>query len=424
MLSVAEALEKVLGQCRPLPPLRLPVSHESLGRVLAEEVRSDLDVPPFDKALMDGYAVRSADLASGKATVRVIEEITAGRKPKLPLAAGQASRIMTGAPTPAGADAVVMIERTKLLDAGHVAIESTAFPGMNLLSRGREMAAGEVVLRAGAVLRPQEIGVLATLGRAEALLVPSPRVAVLATGDELVDPPAAPGPGQIRNSNAPMLLAQAARAGGIPRPLGIGRDDLGSLRALVLNGLETSEILALSGGVSAGKLDLVPQVLQEAGVTAHFHKIHLKPGKPLFFGTAGGPGHKRLVFGLPGNPVSSFVCFELFLRPAIRALAGLTDVELPRVRARFTEAFANDSDRPTYHPGALDAGERAAGFIPAGTSPAARQPSGSSPRVIPVPWFGSADLRAFLQANALLALPPGKRQYAAGDEVDVLRLDG
>lgn len=401
MLAVAEALQKVLEQCRPLPPRRLPLSHEALGRVLAEDVQSDLDVPPFDKALMDGYAVRSADLASGKATLRVIEEITAGRTPKLPLAAGQASRIMTGAPTPEGADAVVMVERTKLLDPGHVAIESTAFPGMNLLGRGREMAAGEVVLRAGAVLRPQEIGVLATVGRAEALLVPAPRVAVLATGDELVDPPAAPGPGQIRNSNAPMLLAQAARAGAVPRSLGIGRDNLDSLRALVREGLETSEILVLSGGVSAGKLDLVPQVLREAGVTAHFHKVHLKPGKPLLFGTAGDAQGKRLVFGLPGNPVSSFVCFELFLRPAIRALAGRADVELPRGRYELTEPFEQASDRPTYHPGAI---------VPHG--------------VVPLPWFGSADLRAFLRADALIVFPPGHWRLEKHNKVDVLRLDG
>ncbi len=401
MLSVAEALHKVLGQCRPLPPLRMPLWPDALGRVLAEDVASDLDMPPFDKALMDGYAVHSEDLASGTATLRVVEEITAGQTPKRAVAAGQASRIMTGAPMPEGADAVVMVERTRQLDDGRVAIDSRAFPGMNMLTRGREMTAGEVVLRAGSVLRPQEVGVLATVGRTEALLIPPPRVGVLPTGDELVDPPALPGPGQIRNSNAPMLLAQAARAGGAPRTLGIARDNLDSLRALVNEGLQTSDILILSGGVSAGKLDLVPQVLQEAGVTPHFHKVRLKPGKPLFFGTRGEGADQRLVFGLPGNPVSSFVCFELFLRPAIRALAGHANIELPRGTARLAGEFSHDSDRPTYHPGWLDAGE-----------------------VKAVPWFGSADLRAFLRANALLVLPPGQRKYQPGDEVDVLRLDG
>src|SRR5262245_54702294 len=346
MLSVAEALEKVLEQCQPLPARRLPLSHEALGRVLAEDVVSDLDVPPFDKAQMDGYAVRSGDLSTGAATLRVVEEITAGQTPKLSVAGGQASRIMTGAPMPEGADAVVMVEKTRLLGDGQVALESRAFPGMNALARGREMAAGEVILRAGSVLRPQELGVLATVGRTEALLIPPPRVTVLPTGDELVEPPAVPGPGQIRNSNAPMLMAQVARAGGVPRSLGIARDNLDSLRMLVQEGLRTSEILVLSGGVSAGKLDLVPQVLREAGVAAHFHKIHLKPGKPLFFGTLGDGADRRLVFGLPGNPVSSFVCFELFLRPAIRRLAGRCDIELPRARLKLTEAFDHNSDRP------------------------------------------------------------------------------
>jgi molybdopterin molybdotransferase len=235
--------------------------------------------------------------------------------------------------------------------------------------------------------------------------VPPPRVAILATGDELIEGPMLPGPGQIRNSNAPMLLAQAARAGALPRYLGIARDRLDSLRPMIDEGLQTSEILVLTGGVSAGKLDLVPDVLREAGVTAHFHKIAIKPGKPLFFGTCTRGEGQRLIFGLPGNPVSTFVCFELFLRPAIRRLAGYADLDLPGVQARFTDDFRHEADRPTYHPAALTWG-----------------PEGW--RVTAVPWFGSADLRAFLQANALLVLPPGAHQWRGGDSIDVLRLEG
>jgi molybdopterin molybdotransferase len=298
-----------------------------------------------------------------------------------------------------------MVERTRMLDGGRVEIDTAAREGQNILRRGREMKKGEVVLRPGAVLRPQQLGILAAVGRTAVRVVPAPRVAVLATGDELVEGAAVPGPGQIRNSNAPMLLAQAARAGGVPRALGIARDRLDSLRPLVEEGLRTSEILVLSGGVSAGKFDLVPDVLRAAGVEAHFHKVAMKPGKPLFFGTCQRGEGKRLVFGLPGNPVSSFVCFELFLRPAIRRLAGFADLDLPRVQARLAEAFRHDSDRPTYHPAALTWAE-----------------DGWDTK--PVPWFGSADLRAFLQADALLVLPAGSHQWRAGDRIDALRLEG
>jgi molybdopterin molybdotransferase len=196
-----------------------------------------------------------------------------------------------------------------------------------------------------------------------------------------------------------MLLGQAAQAGALPRYLGIANDRVESLKPLIDEGLQTADVLVLTGGVSAGKLDLVPDVLRDAGVTAHFHKIRLKPGKPLFFGTMEREGRKRLVFGLPGNPVSSFVCFELFLRPALRRLAGHREIELRAMKAPLTEAFAHDGDRPTYYPAWYDEAS-----------------------VTPVPWLGSSDLRAFLKANALLVIPPGKHEYQPGDMVDLLRL--
>jgi molybdopterin molybdotransferase len=226
---------------------------------------------------------------------------------------------------------------------------------------------------------------------------------VTATGDELVEPSLVPRPGQIRNSNAPMLLAQAAAAGGLARDLGIARDTPESLRAVVREGLRSAEVLILSGGVSAGKLDLVPGILREEGVVAHFHKVRLKPGKPLFFGTAEREGGRRLVFGLPGNPVSSFVCFELFVRPAIRRLGGHAEVDLPAVPAALAADFAYNSDRPTYHPAELSLA-----------------PEGWRARALP--WFGSADLRAFLAADALLVLPPGGAALPAGAAVQALRL--
>jgi molybdopterin molybdotransferase len=397
MLSVVEAQAVVLKHARALAPQTMELSAAALGLVLAEDVASDIDMPPFDKALMDGFAVRCADLPEGQAVLTVIEEVTAGQTPRRTLAAGQATRIMTGAPIPAGADAVVMVERTRLLDDKRVQVDDRApKPGQNILRKAREMKRGETVLTAGAILRPQEFGVLASVGRTAAKMFPAPQVAVLSTGDEIVEPSQVPGPGQIRNGNGAMVTAQVSRAGGSPRFLGIARDRVESLRALITEGLQ-SDMLVLSGGVSAGKLDLVPGVLQELGVQAHFHKVEMKPGKPVFFGTRG----TTPVFGLPGNPVSALVCFELFVRPAIYRLKGYADPGPKMVHALLAEDFAHRSDRPTYHAAVLQSGE-------------------TGWQVRPVPWFGSPDLRGVLAANAFAVLPAGEHQFRAGHRLPVL----
>jgi molybdopterin molybdotransferase len=424
MLSVSEAQKLVLEQARPLPPEIVPVSPAALGLVLAEDVASDLDMPPFDKAMMDGYAVRTADLVEGRATLRVIEEVTAGQVPRLSVAAGQATRIMTGAPLPQGADAVVMVERTQALEDGRVEVaDRPPQPGQNILRRGVEMRRGETVLAAGAILRPQEMGVLAAVGRASVKAHPAPQVALLATGDEVVEAPQVPAPGQIRNSNGPMLMAQAARAGARPHYLGIAPDRLEPLHDLVSEGLR-SPVLVLSGGVSAGKLDLVPGVLHELGVVAHFHKVAMKPGKPVFFGTRTvkapqpvgiismqpgkpvffGTRDRMLVFGLPGNPVSALVCFELFVRPAIRILQGHAEAGPFLIPATLAEDFAYRTDRPTYYPAWLERGE--AGW-----------------QVRPVPWLGSPDLRGLTRANAFVVFPPGDHQHRRGQRFDVLQVE-
>ncbi|MCS6851204.1 MAG: molybdopterin molybdotransferase MoeA [Gemmataceae bacterium] len=399
MLSVAEAQEIVLGHVRPLAPVRRAVTPDLIGSVLAEEVSSDLDMPPYDKAMMDGIAVRSADLPDGTGVLTIVDEITAGRVPIRALGPGEAARIMTGAPIPPGADAVVMVERLEPLDAGRVRVtDRPPRPGQNIIPRGRELRQGDVILPVGSVLGPVEFGLLATVGRTTVNVVPAPEVAVLATGDELVDADRSPGPGQIRNGNGPMLQAQVRSAGGLPRGLGIARDDPDELRPKIAYGLE-SPVLLLSGGVSAGKLDLVPQVLRDLGVTAHFHKVAMKPGKPLLFGTHPGGA----VFGLPGNPVSSLVCCELFVRPAIRRLRGEHDPRPRLIFAVLGEDFAYATDRPTYHPARLVLQDR--GWV-----------------VWPVPWFGSADLRALAQANALAVFPAGDHRHRAGQPVEVLPL--
>src|SRR5438552_891049 len=400
MLNVSEAQSIVLANARPLSAVQLPVTHALSRQVLAEDVVSDVDMPPFDKSLMDGFAIQSADLPEGKATLSVIEEITAGQMPTRSLAQGQATRIMTGAPIPAGADAVVMIERTQFLAGDQIQVEDKpARAGQNIMARGREMRRGETVLTSGTELRPQDLGILATVGRTAVRIVPRPRVAILSTGDEIVDPPEQPGPGRIRNGNGAMLQAQAARAGGIPNYLGIARDRVDSLRPLMEKGLQ-ADMLVLSGGVSAGKLDLFPGVLQDLGVQAHFHKVELKPGKPVLFGAK----EKAPVFGLPGNPVSALVCFELFVRPAIRRLAGHTKVEPALVDAALVEDFVYNTDRPTYYPAWLDW-------------------EGKCYRVRPVPWFGSPDLRALTQANAFIVIAAGQHELPAGRIVTVMKTE-
>jgi molybdopterin molybdotransferase len=400
MISVTEARAVIVKRLRPLSSETLALTPAVLGRVLAEDVASDLDLPPFDKAMMDGYAVRSGDLRDGKGMLAVVEEITAGRTPRQALGQGQAARIMTGAPVPAGADAVVMIEYTKALDGDRVAIEDKPpKAGQNIMPLGKEMRSGEVVLSAGAVLGPAAFGLLATVGRTEARVVPAPRVAIIATGDELVEAGTKLQSGQIRNSNGPMLVAMVCQAGCRAEYLGIARDDAERLGKLVDDGLQ-ADVLVLSGGVSAGALDLVPGILEQAGVTPHFHRVAMKPGKPVFFGT--GP-RGTAVFGLPGNPVSSLVCFELFVRPALRRLGGRTEALPPAIRAKLAEDFRHRSDRPTYHPAVLEESADGRG-------------------VQPVAWLGSPDLKALARANALVVFPPGERMLAAGEVFDVIPL--
>jgi molybdopterin molybdotransferase len=406
MLNVDEALQRVLSQSVPLRPVTLPVA-EALGLVLAEDVASDVDSPPHDKALVDGYAIRAADVIDGNADLVVLEEVTAGAVPREAVTPGYATRIMTGAPLPDGADSVVMVEQTTTTTAAdgpaRVRISMDRFTrGQNIMRRASSMAAGDVVLRAGTRMRAIEMGVLAEVGRVEATVIGRPAVAILSTGNELVRAVDKPGPGQIRNSNGPLLVAAATAAGAAPHDLGIAVDEPETLERAMSRGLE-NDVLLISGGVSAGVLDLVPGVLAKLGVEQMFHKVDLKPGKPLWFGVRTTADKRTLVFGLPGNPVSSLVCFELFVRPAIGRLSGRKDVALRDVRATLSSAFQQRSDRPTYHPAVLTDLD-------------------SQYSVEPLRWQGSGDLRTLVAANALAYFPPGAHQFDAGATIRVLRL--
>ncbi|MEK6257532.1 MAG: molybdopterin-binding protein [Planctomycetota bacterium] len=575
MLSVAQAFDKLLATVEPLEAVSLPLS-DVLGLTLAEDVSAPEDSPPFDKSLMDGFAVRAADVANGFVSLKVVEVVTAGRVPSQPVGPGEATQIMTGAPIPEGADLVVKIEEALPdINSVHVTTKSVA-PGTNILRRGTSVRAGDVVLKAGMKLNGSRIGALAELGRAAVKVHRRPIVAVLATGDELVPIDQTPGPGHIRNSNEAMLVALLQAAGAIPVPLGIARDNRDILRAMIQQGLQC-DMLVLSGGVSAGTLDLVPSELTAASVREVFHKVELKPGKPVWFGVwearpavpsvvaatdarsesepaeqispgtnfsldefheriqsmrRGGALHDFLrsipffsrlvafkndpvvydelqridaillamsqwekdhperidifrarriaddsgttiedvdrliadfrrtatlleksafrsvaqrmrdfreytssmsgearsesaksvesaiqtapvedsecltpskchVFGLPGNPVSSLVCCELFVRTAIRRLMG-EQPPLPRpMPARLEHDYSARADRPTYHPAKL-----------------MWSPEGAVVKL--VPWHGSSDLCGTVAANAMAFLSGEAKEYRAGDVLEVI----
>jgi molybdopterin molybdotransferase len=406
MISIDEALAHIASHVRPLTATTVCL-HEALDRVLAEDVASDVDSPPHDKSIVDGYAVRSADVRICHTQLAVVEEVVAGDIPHQAVAAGAATRIMTGAPLPEGADAVVMVEQTEPVadrsPLGQVLIRTgRVTSGQNIMRRASSMRQGETVLSAGHWLRPLEIGLLAEVGRTEIAVVRQPRVAVLSTGNELVPPGETPTAGQIRNSNGAMLLACVQRAGADAVDLGIGRDDRPSLTERMRDGLQ-SDVLLVSGGVSAGVLDLVPSVLSELGVRPVFHKVAVKPGKPLWFGVLETDSMTRLVFGLPGNPVSSLVCFELFVRPALAAMSGRPFLAAPIRTARLVSGFDQRGERVTYYPAVLGEGDGA-------------------PAVEPLSWKGSGDLRTLASANALIRFPAGTRRFEPGEVVEAVEM--
>lgn len=408
LLPVADALQIVLAHAHPLPA-RATSLNDALGLILAEDVIAKDPLPPFPASVKDGFAVIAAD---GPGDYPLLGRVTAGRTADFVLESGVVAGITTGAPLPPGADAVVMVEDTEFLpgDRPRVRIRTTVQPGQDVRPVGYDVAGGEIVLTAGERLGPAEIGLAATVGATHLKVHPRPRVGILSTGDELVEPGDTLAPGKIRDSNRPALLAAAALAGGVPVDLGIARDEPDQLHAAFWSGLAQVDVLVSTGGVSVGELDLVKRLLEEHG-QVHFGRLLMKPGKPCTFATVQANGAVKLAFGLPGNPVSSLVTFLLTTLPAIRRLAGWREVELPRVQVQLAQSLRLDPWRPEYHRATVrwqpDLNNGAGGLLAVSSGNQA-----------------SSRLLSLRGANALLELPCGEGALPAGTVVSALMISG
>jgi molybdopterin molybdotransferase len=398
VIPVEKALEIVLSHTPTLASEEVTIT-DCLGRVLAEDVLSDVDMPPFDRSAMDGYAVRAADVAQAPVTLPVVGLIRAGQFPEQALQPGEAIQVMTGAPVPSGATAVQPVERTRPIEGGRrVEILATVETGANIARQGSEIQAGDRVLEAGATIDPAAVAVLAAVGRGRVRVGRRPTVSVLVTGDELVDVWDRPGRGQIRNSNGYAVAAQARWAGGDVRALGVVGDDADRIAEAVRVGLQ-SDALVVSGGVSEGVFDLVEGVLSRFDVGILFDKVAIKPGAPLVFGRRG----DTLVFGLPGNPVSAQVTFDLFVRAALLRMQGARVVSRPAVEVELLAPARNKSGRRAHLPAR------------------ARFEDG---RLVarPLPSMGSADVVAHARANALVVLEAERTAAEAGERAPALLL--
>jgi molybdopterin molybdotransferase len=402
VLSFEQADETVRQYCRNITrPQSESVSLlASLGRVLAEDVKADRDFPPFPRSTRDGYAVCAADLGKVPTKLRVLGQIKAGGTFEGSVQAGQAVEIMTGAAVPAGADAVVMVEYSSA--AGDlVEIQRAVAAGENVVPAGAEAKAGDVLLHPGARLEPAQIAMGAAVGKANIKVYRKPRVAVLSTGDELVDVSEIPAPHQIRNSNSYSLRAQVIQANGEPLQLPVAPDEEGKLTTLIHAGLETADLLLLSGGVSMGKFDLVEMVLAKLGAQFFFTGALIQPGRPVVFGEIRKGSRVVPFFGLPGNPVSVMTTFDLFVRPLLDAMGGAPPRRTPSVSARLKNSLRTKTGLTRFLPAILEGGLY-------------------DPAVEVVPWQGSGDLLAASRANCYLVVPPNRESIAEGEMLTVV----
>ena len=397
MLSVEEALAQILSRVRPLGTEQVDVL-SALGRVLAEPIVARRELPPWPNSSMDGYAVRAEDTRPDGAALAVVGRVIAGDMPVRVLRAGEAMRIFTGAPLPEGADAVVPQEDVAT-DGDTVTIRGRIAHGAYVRPAGEDVHAGDIVVPPGQVAGAAEVGLLATLGYARVRVHRRPRVAILSTGNELAELGTVPGPGQIPNTNTYSLMAQTLEAGAEPVSLGVVPD---RLEAIIerLGWAGSADVLVSSAGVSVGELDLVRAALQRSGAELHLWKVSMRPGKPITFGSLGG----RPVFGLPGNPVSAMVTFELFVRPALRRMLGCAVVARPRVVARALAPIANRGARR--------------GYLRVGLS---RDAEGYGARL--TGDQGSGILRSMVLADGLAVVAPDT-EISTGGPVEVIVLRG
>ncbi|HKT48671.1 MAG TPA: gephyrin-like molybdotransferase Glp [Candidatus Angelobacter sp.] len=402
VLSFEQADETVRQYCRNVPhPQSETVSlTASLGRVLAEEVRADRGLPPFPRSTRDGYAVRAADVATFPVKLHVLGQIKAGGTFAGSVQPGQTVEIMTGAAVPEGADAVVMVEYSSAA-GDQVEIQRAVSAGENVVAAGAEASAGDLLLHPGARLGPAQIAMSAAVGRANIKVYRKPRVAVLSTGDELVDVSETPTPHQIRNSNSYSLCAQIIQADGKPLQLPVAPDEEGKLTTLIHAGLETADLLLLSGGVSMGKFDLVEMVLNKLGAQFFFTGALIQPGRPVVFGKIRKASREIPFFGLPGNPVSVMTTFDLFVRPLLDALSGAPPRRTPSVSARLKKPLKTKTGLTRFLPAILEGGLY-------------------DPAVEIVPWQGSGDLLAASRANCYLIIPPDRESIPEGEMITVV----
>lgn len=403
MITVEQARDKVLERIPVLDTENVDAL-DAIGRVLAADVVSDIDVAPFDNSAMDGYAVRAADVADASedapVRLRVVEHVPAGAFPSVAVGPGEATRIMTGAPVPEGADGVVMVERTAEEDGGAVAvIMAPVSVGENIRRKGEDVRAGEVVLSAGETVGAAAVGLLAAVGAARPLVYRRPRVAIVATGDELVAIDEYPGPGKIRNSNSYSLAAQVLDAGGEPHILEVARDTVEETTAILSRAAEF-DLMVSTGGVSMGDYDVVKDVLEQIG-QMDFWKVAMRPGAPQTYGTIDGTPF----FGLPGNPTSTMVGFELFVRPVILKMLGHTALDRPRHQVLLAHDVKKKPDRRYFL-------RAVATLQPDGTHIAALSGAQSS-----------AMLSSMHRANCLLVLPEGESFFPAGSVAQCIRID-
>jgi molybdopterin molybdotransferase len=402
MIPIAKAFEIVLQQS-PGPKAESVALDDAMGRILAEDIIADTDLPPFDRAQMDGYAVRAADVVNTPARLRIAGESAAGAGWHHEMKAGEAVRIMTGAPVPAGADAVQQVELTREENgAGFVEILEPVEAGRSIVRQADEINSGETVLRAGEDINAAMIATLASFGYAQVKVGRLPRVAVMATGSELVDVGEKPAADQIRDSNNYTIAAYAKLAGAIVERLPLAGDDTAELKRQIAAAASRSDVLVTSGGVSMGVYDFTKAALRELGAEIFFERVALRPGKPTVFARLG----NTLIFGLPGNPVSVAVTFNLFTRAALRFMQGATQPTLPEETAILARELKGSIDRESYLPAALRTDGR-------GTLLAE-----------PLKWGGSSDFVAFARATALINVPAGVKAIPAGTQVQVVRLPG